>query len=328
MNLKPRTLLTAAALLGFFTAGADARADSKQECATAYEKTQALSNSGHLLDARREAVTCSASICSIYVVKDCAQWLAEIDKSLPTVVFAIENAAAIKLLAVHVTVDDQPVAEALDGNPVPLDPGEHVVRFEMLGAEPIEQKVTLQMGAKNRALTASFKLAPPPPPPAPSPSPEPPAPPSASPPPTVLPPPPHPTPEPAPAPKPVPGSEGNQSVPIWAWFSGGAALVTLGFSVGYGASALHAQSKLVNACGGDPALCPASTQKVTVPLAHQRTHDGNVSLGLGATGLVLVGIAAVGIVITRSRTARARASVLLAPFGSPSSAGLAMQGQF
>ena len=330
MNLKPRPLLAAAALLGFFTVGADARADSKQECAAAYEKTQALSESGHLLDARREAVTCSASTCSIYVVKDCAQWLADIDKSLPTVVFAIENAAAINLLAVRVTVDGQPVAEALDGKPVPLDPGEHVVRFEMLGSEPVEQKVTLQMGAKNRVLTASFKPTPPPPPPTP---PAPVAPPRvkplpASPPPVASPPPASTVPKSAPPPVTAPHAGSNQGVPLWAWASGSAGVVALSLAAGFGAGALHAQRKLVTACGGNPALCPADTKAVTVPLADQRTRDRNIFLALGAVGLVGIGVAVVGVVTAPSKTSSPRASILLAPFGSPSSGGVEMQGWF
>ena len=163
MKSKTRALLTATAtLLGSFTADADAHADSKQECAAAYEKTQSLRERGKLLDARQQAIACSASTCSVYVVRDCTQWLAEIDASMPTVVFTVENATGPDPSAVRVTVDGQTVAQTLDGKPVLLDPGEHVVRFEMTGVEAVEQKVTIQGGEKNRKLSASFKKAPPP----------------------------------------------------------------------------------------------------------------------------------------------------------------------
>lgn len=316
MKNETRALVSAAALLGLFTAGTDARADAKQECAAAYEKTQSLREHGHLLDARKQAVACSASTCSVYVVKDCTQWLAEIDASLPTVVFTAENVAAANPLAVRVTVDGQPVAETLDGRPIPLDPGEHVVRFETPGAEAIEQKVTLQAGEKNRALMASFKQAPPP------------APPPASPPPTVLPPQALPVPKAALAPKAAPEVMRNGGVPLWAWISGGAGLVALGVGAGFGVSALQAQSELDDKCGGDAARCPTSTQAVTVPLAEQRTRNRNVFLGLEAAAVVGIGVAVVGIVRSHSKASSPRTGFVVAPFGSPAGGGVEMQGQF
>ncbi len=319
MKSETRALLAAAALLGSFTAGTEARADSKQECAAAYEKTQSLRESGHLLDARKQADACSASICSVYVVKDCIQWLAEIDKSLPTVVFTVENAATADPLAARITVDGQTVAGALDGKPIPFDPGEHVVRFEMTGAEAIEQKVTLQAGAKNRALTASFKQAPPPAPPAPTP---------ASPPPIALPPPTFTAPKPDLAPKAAPEGRSNGGVPSWAWISGGVGVVALGIGAGFGVSALNAQSKLVTACGGDPARCPADTKAMTVPLADQRDRNRNVFIGLEAAAVVGLGVAVVGIVRSHSKASSPRTGFVVAPFGSPSGGGVEMQGQF
>lgn len=320
MKNRSRALLAAAALLGFFTAGADARATSKQECAAAYEKTQSLRESGHLLEARSQAVACSASTCSVYVVKDCKQWLAEIDESLPTVTFMVENAAAADAPRVRVTVDGQPVADALDGKPMPLDPGEHVVRFEMTGAEVIEQRVTLQAGTKNRALTASFKQAPPPAPPEP---PEPSEPSSA-----VLPPPTFTAPKPDLAPKPAPEGRSTGGVPSWAWVSGGVGLVALNLGAGFGVRALNAQSKLVAACGGDDARCPLNTRAVTVPLAEQRNRNRNVFIGVEAAAAVGIGVAVVGIVRSRSKATSARTGVVVAPYGSPSGGGVEMQGRF
>ena len=316
MKSNLRALLTTAALFGSFAIGASARADSKQECAAAYENTQSLRESGHLLDARKQAVACSASTCSIYVVKDCTQWLAEIDESLPTVVFTAENVAAADPLAVRVTVDGQPIAETLDGKPVPLDAGEHVVRFETPGADAVEQKVTLQAGEKNRALKASFKQAPPPVPP-------------TSPPP-LTPPPPQPltASKPLLVPTPAPERRSNAAVPPWAWISGGVGVVALGIGAGFGVSALNAQSKLVTVCGGDAAHCPAATKATTVPLAEQRTQNRNIFLGLEAAAVVGLGAAVIGIVRSHPKASSPRTGFIVAPFGSPSGGGVGMQGRF
>jgi len=117
-------------------------------------------------------------------------------------------------------------------------------------------------------------------------------------------------------------------VPVWAWVSGGAGIAVLGVSAGFGASALSAQSKLVTACGGDPALCPKHTETETRPLADQRDLNRNVFLGLAAAGVVGISVAVIGIATTPSKASTSRTSFLLAPYGSPSGGGLALQGQF
>jgi hypothetical protein len=302
MNIETRARLIAATLLGLFTAAADARADPKQVCAAAYEKTQSLRERGQLRDARLHAIACSAPTCSVYVTRDCHQWLTEIEAILPTVVFTAEDGAGAAAGAVRVTVDGQTVAEKLDGEAVSLDPGEHVVRFEMAGAAAVQQKVLIRQGEKNRKLSVSFEKAPPPMPPAL---------PAAVPPLTLA--------------TPTPRTAG---VPLWAWISGGAGLVALGVSAGFGVSALDAQSKLVTACGGDPARCPVSTRFETVPLADQRTQGRNVSIGLGAVAVVGLGVAVVGIVTRPSRASTADTSFVLAPVSSPSGGGVEMQGRF
>lgn len=135
----------------------EAQADQKQECARAYQKTQALRKQGKLLDARKEAMACGESTCSIYVTTECRQWLSEIDRILPTIVLTARDADGIDTTAVRVILDGQRIAERLDNQAVLLDPGEHLVRFEMLGGEAIEQTVTVQSGDKDRKVTALFQ---------------------------------------------------------------------------------------------------------------------------------------------------------------------------
>jgi hypothetical protein len=148
----------AAAVGGLVLAlGPWALADSKEECSAAYDATQVLRDQGKLLDARKQALACTASMCSPYVVKDCVRWVSEIEASLPSVVFTAQNSAGEDTLAVRVLVDHRLLAERLDGNAVLLDPGEHAIRLEMEGASPIEQKVLLALGQKNRNVSVVFK---------------------------------------------------------------------------------------------------------------------------------------------------------------------------
>lgn len=160
MNRSIRLLAAALATSALVAVGADARADdTKKECAAAYESTQSAREQGKLIDARKQAVACSASACSPYVVKDCTQWLSELDGILPTVVFTATDPAGAETGAVRVTVDGQLLVEKLDGRAVPLDPGEHAIRYEMAGAAAVEQKVLIRQGEKNRLVAVSFKKA-------------------------------------------------------------------------------------------------------------------------------------------------------------------------
>lgn len=148
-----------AAVLGALSllASREVRADAKQECAAAYDATQTLREQGKLLEARQQALACSNANCSSYVVKDCTQWASEIEASLPTVVFVVQDASGADTTAVRVSVDGHVLGEKLDGKAVPLNPGEHVIRFEMAGAGPVEQKVLIRQGDKYRNLSAAFK---------------------------------------------------------------------------------------------------------------------------------------------------------------------------
>jgi hypothetical protein len=149
--------LCVAALALVLARAREARAGAKQACSAAYDATQTLRDEGKLIDARKQALACSAPTCSAYVVKDCARWLAEIEASTPTVVFTAEDASGADTVAVRVSVDGRLVCDKLDGKAVPMDPGDHVVRFELSGADPIEQKLLIRQGQKDRSVATSFK---------------------------------------------------------------------------------------------------------------------------------------------------------------------------
>src|SRR5690348_5954496 len=59
----------------------------KLACATAYERAQLLRKDGKLRGARAEAEACARPSCPSSAVADCTRWLADIEESLPTVVW-------------------------------------------------------------------------------------------------------------------------------------------------------------------------------------------------------------------------------------------------
>ncbi|MBL8611745.1 MAG: hypothetical protein JNL38_30660 [Myxococcales bacterium] len=151
-------------------AAGEARADDKAACLAASEKAQQLRNAGKLSAARAELTVCGRPECPAVVRQDCATWMNEIIASSPSVVFDAKDGKGKDLVDVRVFVDDKQVADQIDGKPIQLDPGQHVFRFESTGLPPVEERVVIKQGEKNRIVSASFRPAgadrPPPPPPA------------------------------------------------------------------------------------------------------------------------------------------------------------------
>ncbi|UQA63009.1 hypothetical protein [Polyangium aurulentum] len=152
--MKGACLVAAAAIL---LAASPSGATTKKECAAAYEQTQALRGEGALSAAREQALVCSRDDCPRVIKGDCATWLAEIERSLPTVVFVVRDERGDEIVDVRVTDGGKPLRDKLDGKAVPLDPGAHVLRFEREGSAPIERKVMVHEGDKLVRVEASFK---------------------------------------------------------------------------------------------------------------------------------------------------------------------------
>lgn len=144
---------------GIVTATGEARAETRQECADAYEKTQTLRDAGKLGEARKNALACTAPACAAFMVKECTAWLSQIDASMPTVVFEVRDATGAETPLARVSLDGQPWLQELDGEAKAIDPGPHTLRISIEGADPQEQTVQIREGEKNRRLTVSFQRA-------------------------------------------------------------------------------------------------------------------------------------------------------------------------
>jgi hypothetical protein len=125
-----------------------------QECASLNERSGPLRREGKLREARADLLRCSAPSCPAVIRDDCIKGATQLDAAIPTVVLVAQDAAGRDLSAVHVTLDGQVLAEKLDGKALAVDAGDHVVRFEAEGSPPVEQKVILREGEKNRTLRA------------------------------------------------------------------------------------------------------------------------------------------------------------------------------
>ena len=136
-----------------------ARADAKQACVASADQGQSLRDDGKYTRAREAFASCARDTCPPVIVKSCAQWLHDLAEKTPTVVFGAKDDSGADVVRARVTIDGASLASALDGNPVEVDPGEHVVRVEREGSVAVEQRVVFRVGEKNRILTVTLRSA-------------------------------------------------------------------------------------------------------------------------------------------------------------------------
>jgi hypothetical protein len=150
---RPRRLiaatLVAATALGS-AASLSAAPPDKASCVAAYESEQTVRKDGRLREAREKALYCAQAACPASLRDQCAQWLAEIDQSMPTVVFVVTDDAGNDLTDVEVWVDGVKLTDKLDGKALALDPGKHSLKFVNEAAPAVEQSIIVREGEKNR----------------------------------------------------------------------------------------------------------------------------------------------------------------------------------
>jgi hypothetical protein len=146
-----RVIIGASALAVALLARPGAALPTKDECINANEAAQSHRRGGHLRAAASELATCTAASCPGPVRDDCTERLDEVDRAMPTVVFAVGGGSS-DLTTVRVTVDGAPFASKLDGAALPVDPGAHTFAFAADGYAPVEETLVIQEGEKARVV--------------------------------------------------------------------------------------------------------------------------------------------------------------------------------
>jgi hypothetical protein len=142
-------------LLGFALLGVPRRAradDQTHACIVASEEGQQLRAQRKLVTASEKFAQCVRDVCPGAVRKACLAWRAEVETAIPSIVLAARDAAGRDLSAVKVSIDGSATAEQLDGRTLPVDPGPHLVRFEPANGEPLEERIIVRQGEKNRVI--------------------------------------------------------------------------------------------------------------------------------------------------------------------------------
>jgi hypothetical protein len=132
---------------------------TKDQCINANETGQAQRASGKLRDAADTLTLCATRSCPAPVRNDCSQRLDEVQKALPTVVFAVHTPRGDDLTAVRVRMDGVPLVASLDGSAVAVDPGPHTFAFDAAGFTPAEQPTLIREGEKERSVVVTLRTA-------------------------------------------------------------------------------------------------------------------------------------------------------------------------
>ncbi len=125
-------------------------------CATSYEEAQLERRESRLRSARAHLRVCSHSRCPGFIRSDCEQWMSEVMRALPSVLFSALDDKGEVLEQVAISVDGMLLPSHTIGGPIELDPGEHRVVFKSeLGT--VEKTIVLRQAEKHRVVSAVFQ---------------------------------------------------------------------------------------------------------------------------------------------------------------------------
>jgi hypothetical protein len=240
-----------AVLLSASIAGADVDA-----CVAASQQSLTLRHQGKLHDALQQLATCSDPRCPDEVKAECTRRMEGVRGAMPTLVLAAKDGAGNDLYAVRVTMDGAPLLAALDGRALSIDPGEHSFTFETAGQPPLDKKLVLREGDKERQETVVLGPAP-----------------------AVVP--------PASAPSPAPSSSWSTNKTM-ALASAGVGLVGVALGVVFGAYAKSSQNLETTNCSSATSCSNGPQSREDYTVATQDATASTVSFIAGAA-LVAVG---------------------------------------
>jgi hypothetical protein len=125
-------------------------------CIRAAEDGQAARDANQFLRARELFAVCAAPECPAVLRKDCTSWLEEVKRRIPSIVVSVRDRGGHDVLDAQASIDGVVRQRPLDGRAIELDPGLHSVRVEAAQSEPIETKVVLGAGEKDRPILVTL----------------------------------------------------------------------------------------------------------------------------------------------------------------------------
>lgn len=145
---------------------------TRAQCLEAHREAQELKQSGKLVEAQEHLLICSSGSCPGALISDCGNWIAELEKTTPSMTFEVRRDGK-EAFDAKLFVDGQPVTDR--AHAFKVNPGRHSVRVELPPFEPHEEDLVLPEGQRMRLVSVDFTtkrdepapapaVAPPPPP--------------------------------------------------------------------------------------------------------------------------------------------------------------------
>ena len=153
-------LLPLVALLTLGVARAEAPApppppqedELKRSCLDDHIEAQRQRKVGKLVRARELLLECMRPGCAALVRDDCTRWLSEVQASLATIRLSAVSTLGQPLVLTQAWLDDEPLPSP-GAEPLPIDPGRHVLRAVTAQGEQASTVIEAKAGDRNIAVT-------------------------------------------------------------------------------------------------------------------------------------------------------------------------------
>jgi hypothetical protein len=158
LHTRPRArtgsaiVVAASAFCFTLLASSTASADPKT-CIHSHSTGQRESKAGHLRLASQLFTSCgSDETCPDQLRKECTEFLQEVTRTIPTVVFSALDENGQDLASVRVYSGDELLSDGIDGRAVEIDPGKYHLRFVIQGGDALFADVVVREGEKQRLV--------------------------------------------------------------------------------------------------------------------------------------------------------------------------------
>lgn len=131
-----------------------------QACVDAHSEAQVKRDDSDFLAARELFGRCVDSACPEPIRVECGEFLAKLEKDVPTVVLSAQDERGNDVPDAKVEVDGKPYLDALTGRATPVNPGSHTFAFVRPDGARTNVTVLILEGVKGRELIGRFGSAP------------------------------------------------------------------------------------------------------------------------------------------------------------------------
>ncbi|HEX4448929.1 MAG TPA: hypothetical protein VH044_19445 [Polyangiaceae bacterium] len=145
--------LIAASAFGLAIAASSTALADPKICIHSHSTGQREAKAGHLRLASQLFTSCgSDETCPDQLRKECIEFLQEVTRTIPTVVFSALDENGHDLASVRVYSSDELLADGIDGRAVEIDPGKYHLRFVIQGGDALFVDIVVREGEKQRLV--------------------------------------------------------------------------------------------------------------------------------------------------------------------------------